>query len=144
MIDKLVVAKDSYKLNHIPTLVYAALTDLSSYPTWWPGAKFTLENDQTLIVKPSGFGSFTWTTQEFVKDKKMILRYEGMFEGTGTWELMQRGSYTEVVYKVELIINHPLMRWINKFVPVATLHSRMMPKVFKSLDTYLNNCHVKV
>ena len=139
----IVVATNSYKLNHIPALIYSALTDFSHYRIWWPSASFEPLSPDQIRVKPQGVGSFTWTLHEALPHTRVVLTYSGMFEGKGTWELIQNGAYTKVIYSVELTINHPLLKWLNRIIPLATLHSTMMHKVFASLDAYLNNFHVK-
>ncbi len=134
------IATDKVKLNHRIQLVHEVLSDLNSYALWWPQAKFTPLDKEHLKVSPKGPGFFTWEVIE-KSPQKIVLKYKGIFEGTGTWTLEQKGATTHLSYHIELVIKQWLLRFLNRFMPIATLHSKMMPEVFMSLDQYLNNFH---
>lgn len=134
------IATDKVKLNHRIHLVHEVLSDLSTYKLWWLGATFKQLDENSVKVSPKGPGSFTWSITEN-KPELITLTYKGMFEGKGSWRLDQKGATTHLSYHIELVIVHPLIKLINRFLPIATLHSKMMVQVFASLDQYLNNLH---
>jgi carbon monoxide dehydrogenase subunit G len=128
-------------LNHTNELIYKILSNLDSYHEWWPGATFTKTSEGSYEVAPMGPGSFTWKIAELVENRKVVLEYEGMFNGKGTWLIEKDAAMTFVTYSVSANIEHKLFQFINKFMPINKLHSKMMPKVFRELNTYLNNYH---
>lgn len=134
---------DKVHLNHTDTFIYSMLSDLSTYSSWWPMAKITKLGDNNFEVSPLGPGSFTWTIAETIENKKILLTYDGIFSGHGTWNIENEGAMTYLTYSVSLNIEHGLYKFINKFIPIARLHSKMMQSVFRKFNDYLNNYHIK-
>jgi hypothetical protein len=130
-------------INHTNILIYTVLSDLSKYDQWWPGAKFTSLDNNRVEVSPSGPGSFTWDIESSVENEKIVIVYDGIFSGHGTWMIDKDGAMTYLSYTVSLKIEHGFYKFINKFVPIRKMHEKMMKKVFRNLDRYLNNYHVE-
>ena len=128
-------------MNHTNIFIYSIISDLDTYALWWPGAKIIKLDDTRVEVFPAGPGSFTWENIEIDQDVKVVLKYKGIFSGTGTWRIDKDGAMSYLTYHVSASIDHGFYRFINKFVPINKLHSKMMQKVFKSLDAFLNNYH---
>ena len=134
-------ATDKVRMNHTNMLIYSVVSNLETYQKWWPSAKFTMLGDNKVEVSPVGPGSFTWNIESTVENEKVNIIYDGIFSGHGTWVLDKDGAMTYVSYTVSLDINHGFYKFINRFVSIKKLHMKMMKKVFKSLDLYLNNYH---
>ena len=141
--DSSVKASDKVHLNHTNVLIFSILSDLSTYQSWWPKAKITKVDETTIKVSPVGPGSFTWRISEIQEDKKVVLAYDGIFSGQGIWSIEKDGAMTWLTYSVDLTIEHKFFQILNKFMPISKLHSKMMLKVFRELDRYLNNYHAK-
>ncbi len=142
MIDKNSIhVSDKVHMNHTNIFIHSIISDLNTYALWWPNTKITKLDDSRVEVSPAGPGSFTWEIIENEKDSKVVLQYKGIFSGTGTWRIDKDGAMSYLTYHVSATIDHGFYRFINKFVSLNKLHSKMMKNVFKSLDTYLNNYH---
>ena len=128
-------------MNHTNILIYKILMDLDNYGKWWPGAQFTTLGENRIEVSPSGPGSFTWDIESSVENEKIVLSYDGIFSGHGTWTIDKDGAMTYLTYTVSLDIKHGFYKFVNRFVPIRKLHAKMMKKVFRRLDRYLNNYH---
>ena len=136
-------ASDKAHLNHTDAFIYSMLSDLSSYSAWWPMAKIIKIDDNNFEVSTLGPGSFTWTIAETIENKKIVLTYDGIFSGHGTWNIENEGAMTHLTYSVSLNIEHVFYKFINKFIPITKLHSKMMTTVFRKLNDYLNNYHIE-
>lgn len=101
------------------------------------------ESTNTLTIKPFGAGEFTWQCVETIENQRISLEYKGAFEGKGHWILEPHGASTRVIYEVNVEIKNPFLCFVNKFISVERQHSKMMKKVFKSLDNYVSNLHRK-
>ena len=122
---------DKVHLNHTDAFIYSMLSDLSTYSRWWPMAKISEIEEGIFEVSPLGPGSFTWTVAETVENRKVVLTYDGIFSGHGIWNISNEGAMTHVTYSVSLKIEHGFYKFINKFIPIAKLHSKMMQMVFR-------------
>lgn len=129
------------QVNHTDILTYKILSQLDHTSKWWPNATFTKLSEDTFEVSPMGPGSFTWKIIELLENKKVVVEYDGIFKGKGTWFIEKNAAMTYITYSISVTIEHKFFRFINKFVPISRLHSNMMPNVFKELNTYLNNYH---
>lgn len=143
-----IVSVDRAQLNHTPALMYSIISDITTYPSWWKGAQFNSfinnEGKTVLEVSPKkGPGNFIWKIEEVVEDQKVVLSYDGIFTGTGVWQLLKTGATTKVSYTVDLDVKHGFYKFINKFFSLEKMHSKMMEEVFRSLDQHLNNLHRK-
>ncbi len=143
------IAKDSIHvtnkvhMNHTNILIYEVLSDLSKYEKWWPGAKFTMLDANRVEVSPAGPGSFTWDIESTVENEKVVLSYDGIFSGHGTWTIDRDGAMTYLSYTVSVNITHGFYKFINRFFSIRKMHEKMMTKVFTHLDRYLNNYHAE-
>lgn len=138
-----VAVSDKTHLNHTNMLIFSILSDLSTYKLWWPGAKISKIDEETFKVSPLGPGFFTWKISEVEDNRKVVLIYDGIFSGHGTWIVEKDGAMSWLTYGVELTIKHKFFQLLNKFISIERLHSKMMKKVFRELDRYLNNYHAK-
>lgn len=136
-------ASDKVHLNHTDEVIFSVLSDLSSYNAWWPWAKIRKIDETTYEVSPLGPGSFTWSISETVENRKIVLSYDGIFRGHGTWSIEKEGAMTHLTYAVSLEIEDRFLKFINRLIPIKKLHSAMMKKVFTQLITYLNNHHIE-
>jgi len=134
---------DRTHINHTNVLIYTVLSDLSTYSAWWPGAKITKVDDETIEVSPFGPGSFLWKITQSEENRQVVLSYDGIFSGTGTWSIEKDGAMSWLTYSVSLTIEHGFFKFINKFISINKLHAKMMKKVFIKLDQYLNNYHAE-
>lgn len=134
---------DRVHLNHTNTLIFTILSDLDSYQSWWPKAKITKIDETTVKVSALGPGFFTWKISQLEDNAKVILTYDGIFSGLGTWTIEKDGAMSWLNYTIDLTIEHKFFQILNRFISIEKLHSKMMKKVFAELDRYLNNYHAK-
>ncbi len=111
--------------------VWAALTDPSSWPRWWPYVREvrTLREGGT-----DGVGSvrrIDWATRlpygivieveaiESVRLQRLRARSRGQLEGEGLWLLRAEDGYTDVTYVWRVHVVKRWMRWLAPlFAPV--------------------------
>jgi hypothetical protein len=93
-------ASESAEFNRPPEVVYALISDLESYPTWWPENDVQVE--AVAAVRPS-----TFVTR---------IVGESAFGGTWTWHIepTPQGSRATITERGE--IYNPLFRTLARFV----------------------------
>ena len=104
--------------------VWAALTDPTTWPHWWPYA----EHVQTLREgDPNGVGSLRridWSTRlpyrivievegvESVRHQRLRVRSLGQLDGEGLWLLRAEPGFTDVTYVWRVRLTRPWIRWL--------------------------------
>ena len=104
--------------------VWAALTDPSSWPRWWP----YVQQVQTLRAGGAdGVGAvrrIAWSTRlpyrivievesvESLRHQRLRGRSRGQLDGEGLWLLRAEEGYTDVTYVWRVQLARPWMRWL--------------------------------
>lgn len=118
-----------WRLDAPPAAVWQALTEVESWPQWWPYVKRV----QTLRKgEPSGVGAIrriAWGSRlpygftldvectEADRERRLVGAARGDLEGTGVWELAPlAGGGTAVRYTWTLAVN---TRWMRVVAPLA-------------------------
>ncbi|HEY9736382.1 MAG TPA: SRPBCC family protein [Trichocoleus sp.] len=108
--------------------VWAALTDYSQWPSWWPAVRSAVELEP---AEPSGLGGlrkFVWQTPlgyslsfdtaiTHLEAPHLIgLRAAGEVEGTGRWELSSTAQGTQMVYFWTVRTTQPWMNVLARLI----------------------------
>jgi ribosome-associated toxin RatA of RatAB toxin-antitoxin module len=138
---------DQKIFSHKVELVFRVISNFETYKDWFPEeAKVKL-----IETNSKGIGSVMQVEIGIIKfkieltrinpNKEIIIRYSGAFEGEGIWYVFETTNGTKLMYEIELKIKNPLVVFLNFFVNISTLHSKMMTKMFNRLEEYLNKIY---
>lgn len=136
-----VQADDRTVLDFPPGPIWHVLTDLGSYPHWWPKLmKLDLRRAEAGLVgsqyavRPLGSRGFVCEIENVVPEAELRLRYiDGDYRGTGIWTLSPRGPATELSYRIDLEIADRRLAFFSYIVSIAALHSWLMRRIFAGL-----------
>lgn len=138
---RLVQAQDTTLIEAETSAVWAAVTDFSAYPDWWPSKVriAVLETTPKLIgsafeVIPYRGRGFRCVVDRVMEGEELGLAYSGLYRGSGVWKVEEAGGQTaRVTYTVDLEIADRLTSLLSYVLPVARIHSRLMRDVFDGL-----------
>jgi uncharacterized protein YndB with AHSA1/START domain len=137
-------ATDCRTLPFDVAVVFAALLDCASYPSWWP-AQLRVRVLETLPgavgsrieIRPLG-GRFICRIARVEPNREILIDYiEGVHRGTGRWLLEKTAEGTRACYQIDLEPQGWLPRWLSNVLNFGTMHSRSMEKVFDGLEAWL-------
>jgi ribosome-associated toxin RatA of RatAB toxin-antitoxin module len=141
---KTIHTTNSKVLPHPVMQIWGVITDLSSYPVWWPSSiKIkTLNSSKEIVgtrieVRPYGGQAFMCEVSDINAGEELSLKYSGVYSGTGVWTISEINGQSRVTYKIELAINSPLIRVLSSVLPVASMHSQLMDEALAGLEHYL-------
>lgn len=124
--------------------VWEVLTDIKSYPLWWPPILNikVLNATHDLIgsrveLRPYGGLPFMCEFSESVEPVKLVMKYSGIYSGLGVWTLSETNGRTKVDYEIHLEINSLFIRLLSYMVPVEKIHYTLMDKVLLGLENRL-------
>jgi uncharacterized protein YndB with AHSA1/START domain len=132
-----------------PMAVYKAiLNEASGVTHWWmPYCEFKLKGDMPIdregaifdiIVHGAGSPKFSAKMVKIVEAKLIEEEYTGDFVGTGTWTFEPTDGKTKLQYRFNVRTNKLLYSLGSSFVNMEKMHSGMVQKGFKGLNSYLN------
>ncbi len=129
-----------YPAQHI----WRVITDFGGYSEWWPSSlKITLLRvareliGSRVEVRPYGGQSFICEVVSVIQHEELRMKYSGIYQGTGVWTISQNNEHCHVTYEIFLEVDNLWIRALSSILPVATIHSRLMTKVFSGLERYL-------
>lgn len=139
-------AFDKIELNNSIGEVWNVLIDIPSYHIWWPKVvKIEVSNfsnkiiDTEFIVKPFNGQPFSCRVESFDSNKELKLNYfDGLYRGSGKWQLVNKINSTLVSYQVDLIIVNKFVIVLSYFLPISKIHSIVFQKIFVGLQKYLS------
>ncbi len=124
--------------------VWRCLTDVASYPLWWPGSikvKVISVTEQLLgskiEIRPYSGMPFYCEFVGCASDEKLVMSYSGLYSGVGVWTLTQTGELTKVDYEINLEIKSRFVRLLSYVVPIDKIHSKLMNDVLLGLENRL-------
>ena len=125
--------------------IWTILTDIPSYPLWWPlTLKIKIRNaTQDVIgsqveIRPYGGMSFYCEFSEMVEPVKLVMQYSGIYSGLGIWTLTEMNGQTKIDYEINLEVNNPFIRLLSYVIPVEKIHYKLMNEVLLGLENRLN------
>jgi ribosome-associated toxin RatA of RatAB toxin-antitoxin module len=146
---KIIKTTDTIHLNYSVEEVWNVLTDISSYPKWWPRIVHLkiLDSPKEIIgtkfqASPMGGKSFSCKVRSIVLMSEIKLEYfEGIYRGNGIWRIENGNNSTTVSYIVDLEIVDKSISFLSYVIPVTKIHSMIFNKILKSLDNQLQTLH---
>lgn len=133
----------SYKVEN----VFNVVSNFETYKEWFPEdakvtvVKTTSQGVGSVIQVKTGIISFNIELMRINPNKEIIVRYSGAYEGEGIWYFFETTNGTKLMYEIELKIKNPLVFFLNFFINISTLHSKVMVKMFNRLEQYLNKIY---
>ncbi len=126
--------------------IWKIITDITSYSLWWPSnIKIkALNSTQEIIgsrveVRPYGGLPFFCEFLEYVNNKKLVMKYSGIYTGLGVWTLTEIDGQTKIDYEINLEINSLFIRLLSHVVPIEKIHYNLMNKVLLGLESRLES-----
>ncbi|MCB1607927.1 MAG: SRPBCC family protein [Xanthomonadales bacterium] len=132
--------------------VWAALTDVRSWPQWWPYVRAVEQVDSGNAEGLGAVHRIRWATRlpytiqievrsvEIHKHQRLCGRSRGQLEGQGTWLLRSAGDgITEVAYRWQVVVTKP---WMRRLAPLLAPvfrwnHDGVMRAGERGLNRYL-------
>ena len=137
-------AEDEAVISCPPDLIWQAITDFSSYQKWWLASVRIVVRRVTpellgsqVEIKPYGGRAFLCEVESIRDGSELRLRYSGVYRGIGVWTIVESGSSSRVVYRIDLEVADPFMKLLSYIVSIPRLHSKLMREVFEGLEGYL-------
>lgn len=133
----------SYKIEKI----FPVIADFETYKEWFPSKpgikiiKTTAVKTGSIIQVQFGIIKFTIELMRINPNKEIIVHYSGAYRGKGIWYFFESANGTKLMYEIELEILNPLIRFSSLFLNIASLHSKMMTKIFDGLENYLHKIY---
>lgn len=141
---KTIRTTSSRDLNYSATKIWKGISELSNYAAWWPSSIEirSLNNTDALIgsrleVRPYGGQAFYCEVSSLIDEKQLVLKYSGIYEGTGTWTISRLNGLCRVSYAIDLEIQSKWIRLVSFVLPIAAIHSKLLEQVLAGLDQYL-------
>ena len=138
---------DQKVLSHKVEDVFKVVSNFETYKEWFPEdakvtvVKTTSQGVGSVIQVKTGIISFNIELMRINPNKEIIVRYSGAYEGEGIWYFFETTNGTKLMYEIELKIKNPLVFFLNFFINISTLHSKVMVKMFNRLEQYLNKMY---
>ena len=139
-----VQAEDEAIIACSPGRIWQAITDFSSYQKWWPASVRIVVRRVTpelvgsqVEIKPYGGRAFLCEVESVRDGVELRLQYSGVYRGIGVWTIVESGSSSRVVYRIDLEVADPFMKILSYIVSIPRLHSKLMREVFEGLAGYL-------
>lgn len=138
---------DQKVLSHKVEDVFKVVSNFETYKEWFP------EDVKVTVIEttPHGIGSIIKVETGIIRfniemmrvnpNKEILVRYSGAYEGEGIWYFFETTNGTKLMYEIELKIKNPLVFFLNFFINISTLHSKVMVKMFNRLEQYLNKIY---
>lgn len=124
--------------------VWRCLTDVASYPLWWPRSikvKVINATEQLLgskiEIRPYGGMPFYCEFVGCASDAKLVMSYSGLYSGVGVWTLTRTDGLTKVDYEINLEIKSRFVRLLSYVMPIDKIHSKLMDEVLLGLENRL-------
>jgi ribosome-associated toxin RatA of RatAB toxin-antitoxin module len=124
--------------------IWTVLTNIPSYPLWWPSTlKIKVLNaTQNVIgsqveIRPYGGMPFYCEFSQSVEPVKLVMKYSGIYSGLGVWTLSEINGQTKVDYEINLVINNLFIRLLSYVIPVEKIHYKLMNEVLLGLESRL-------
>ena len=133
-----------------PSIVFNALLDeFEGAKNWWvPHWEAKMTGDVpfrqvggTIMITVHRVGTPTWYARSVeIVPKKLIKAdfFEGDFLGNCKWTLEPVGDKTKMKFRFNVRTNKLLFTLVSPFVSIGKIHSDVMQKGFKSLNSYLS------
>ena len=111
------------RFNQPPAKVFAAITDVKSFPSWRPSVK-TVE----VVADPEGKqqfreigsdGTILFQVERVVRDKQLVTRIADRslpFGGSWTYDLISDGDATILRITEDGEVYNPVFRFVSRFV----------------------------
>ncbi len=123
--------------------VWASVSDVASYPDWWPKSVRIriLQHEPEVIgscleLQPVGGKAFRCRVESIDPPCRMSMRYFGGFiSGDGEWRLQSVDGGTKVQYHLDVQAAGRLVAWIGRLVPLGKIHSYQMQGVLRRLSS---------
>lgn len=139
--------ENTWRVDASPTQVWSVLSDVDSWPQWWPGLPVAVPVDDRIVPgsradiqveSPIGVTlSFGIELQDTGPPRFVSFSATGDLRGTGVWSLEQMGPIT-TISSVWCVTTSRLS--IRMLRPVATwMHSRVMRAGHRGLARRLNS-----
>ena len=140
-----VQAEDEAIIACPPEQIWRAIIDFNSYTKWWPASvrivvrrvKPELLGSQ-VEIKPYGGRAFLCEVESVRDGSELRLQYSGVYRGIGVWTIVESGSSSRIVYRIDLKVADPFMILLSYVVSIPRLHSKLMREVFSGLEGYVN------
>jgi hypothetical protein len=104
----------------------AVIGDVQSLPRWWPSVYLDVQvlepgaedgTGRVVSLYTKGWLPYTlrWNFRvvEVEPYRRIVLRAEGDFVGTGTWTFAQDGEWADVTYDWRISAEKPLLRYLS-------------------------------
>lgn len=142
------IAIDEAVLAFPPTAVHEVLAELERYPDWWP-QPFRVSRLEPLppLLQPriritnGPLESWVATLVER-SGERVVLRYDGAWEGQARWSVYPSIEGTRLVFRVDLEAKPVWLRLAAGMTKKAKKHSHQMLQVFRALDKRLAELNV--
>jgi hypothetical protein len=137
-------SEDSASIAGPPGPIWQAITDFSSYATWWPSSVKIVVRRNTpelagsqVQLRPFGGRAFVCEVESIREGVELRIQYSGVYRGPGVWTIAAGDGNCRVTYRVDLEIVDPLMKLLSYIIPIPRLHSSLMREVFAGLAGYV-------
>ncbi len=130
-------ACDAIHVSAPPERVWALVSDLRSYPRWWPASlRVRASPDgRSVLLHPRGGVAFECRVDDAESPRRLRIRYPGpRIQGTGEWRLESDPDGTRVTYEVDLRVRVLGAKLLGRWIDFAAVHSRGMVGVFAGLQ----------
>jgi len=126
--------------------IWEIIGDVESYSLWWPAALKTEILNRTdnivgskIAIRPYGGLPFFCEFSDAFAYVRLVMRYSGLYCGSGVWTLTETDGQTEVEYAIDLEIDNLFIRLLSYFVPIDSIHHRLMNDVLLGLENRLKD-----
>lgn len=118
-----------WRVEATPEQVFDVLADTADLPRWWPAVWLKVEKLKGGDAEPDGVGSayrmtskgylpyvLTWTSTsvEKARPRRLRLRASGDFEGEGCWTFAADGPYVNADYDWVVAAEKPLLKYFSR------------------------------
>ena len=131
--------------------VFEAISDVSTYPTWWQPVYLSVDSSGPPAVGQvarqhfRGFLPYSLKTTSTVTALDRPNRYEvdvtGDLRGHGTWTVTERDGGTHVRFDWEVFADRPLLRYLTPLLrPLFRLnHNWAIKRAIEGLEPYVRS-----
>jgi ribosome-associated toxin RatA of RatAB toxin-antitoxin module len=140
-------AYDEIQLNCLIDDVWKILTDIPSYLKWWPkvvNLKVLKLNNELIGTEfqanPFGGKSFACRVISIIPKKEIKLEYyNGIYRGSGVWNIEAKVGLVKVNYSVDLEIVDKLIAILSRIISIPKLHSMIFKRILNGLAKQLKS-----